>query len=36
MKPNETIDVALPPRDDKTAAFANRTLSIRIQAKQIR
>ena len=36
LKPNEIVDVALPPSDQKTGASATRVFSIRIQAKQIR
>jgi hypothetical protein len=36
MKPNEIVDVPLPRPDETAGAFANRVLSIRIQAKQIR
>jgi hypothetical protein len=40
VKPNETVDVALPPpvvaSGEKAGAFAKRVFSIRIQAKQIR
>ena len=35
MKPNETVDVALPS-DDRAGGSAGRVFSIRIQAKQIR
>jgi hypothetical protein len=36
IKPNEVVDVALPPPDDKTALFADRSFSIRIKPRQIR
>jgi hypothetical protein len=35
IKPNEVVDVALPPADDKTALFADRSFSIRIKPRQI-
>jgi hypothetical protein len=36
IKPNEIVDVALPPPDDKSAPLADRAFSIRIRARQIR
>ena len=36
IKPDEIVDVALPPPDDKSAPLADRAFSIRIKPKQIR
>ena len=36
IKPNEVVDVALPPPDDKTAVLADRSFSIRIKPRLIR
>lgn len=36
VKPNEVIDIALPPLDSKDAPFADRGYSIRIKPRQIR
>jgi hypothetical protein len=36
IKPNEVVDVALPPPDDKGAVFADRSFSIRIKPMRIR
>jgi hypothetical protein len=36
IKPNEIVDVALPPPDNKSAPMADRAFSIRIKPRQIR
>lgn len=36
VKPGETVEVALTPREKDTSEFANRVLSLRIRARQIR
>lgn len=36
MKPDDIVEVALPPADEKTAPFGNRIFSLRIRAKQVR
>ena len=36
VKPGETVEVALTPREKESGPFANRVLSLRIRARQIR
>lgn len=36
IKPEEVVDVALPPQDDRPGTFSDRAFSIRIKPKQIR
>lgn len=36
LKPNEVVDIALPPLESKDAPFTDRTYSIRIKPRQIR
>jgi hypothetical protein len=36
LKPDETVEVALPPIEDSSGTFSKRVFSIRIRAKQLR